>query len=200
MPRTATPTVTDFSVETMRKYALSNKTFVAAINKRRKELAAQIEEIDGILNGEVEIPAVKKGKSKGKGKRIVSATKTKKKAAAPKKVKGASRRGRKPKGKMSLKSAILEIIRNNSGSVEVSEIVNHLKKAGFDTSAKSMGVMIQHALRALAEEGMIDRSERGVVKLTAAGSAAAVLTEAADQTTEEGADGSTDEAEESAPF
>jgi len=199
MPRMATPTVTDFSVETMRKYALSNKTFVAAINKRRKELAAQIEEIDGILNGEVEIPAVKKGKSKGKGKRIAASTKPKKKAAAPKKPKASGgRRGRKPKGKMSLKATLLNIIRNNSGSVEVAEIINHLKKSGFDTSAKSMGVMIQHALRSLAEEGMIDRSERGIVKLTAAGSVAEIVTEVSDETTEEVSESADSDTE--APF
>ena len=107
MPRTATPTVTDLSVDTLRKYALSNKSFVAAINKRRKALTAQIEEIDGILSGEGIAPAPKK-------------------------------RGRPAKGKTSLKAAVLEIIRSNGGRVDVADIMGHLKKMGFDTSAKTI--------------------------------------------------------------
>ena len=178
MPRTATPTVTDLSVDTLRKYALSNKSFVAAINKRRKALAAQIEEIDGILSGEGVAPAPKKRGRPAKGKKVASSAKGKKKSAATKKKRvAAARRGRPAKGKTSLKSAVLEIIRSNSGRIEVADIMAHLKKMGFDTSAKSIGVMIQHALRALANGGLIDRSERGVVTITAAGSAAAVVTE-----------------------
>jgi hypothetical protein len=180
MPRTATPTVTDLSVDTLRKYALSNKSFVAAINKRRKALTAQIEEIDGILSGEGVAPAPKKRGRPAKSKKITSSTKAKgkKKSAAPKKKRvAAARRGRPAKGKTSLKAAVLEIIRSNGGRVDVADIMGHLKKMGFDTSAKSIGVMIQHALRSLANTGMIDRSERGVVTITAAGSAAAAVTE-----------------------
>lgn len=194
MPRTATPTVTDLSVDTLRKYALSNKSFVAAINKRRKALTAQIEEIDGILSGEGIAPAPKKRGRPAKGKKIASSAKGKKKSAAPKKKRvAAARRGRPAKGKTSLKAAVLEIIRNNGGRVDVADIMGNLKKMGFDTSAKSIGVMIQHALRSLANTGMIDRSERGVVTITAAGSAVEAVTETV---ASESTDADTSDAEE----
>jgi Mn-dependent DtxR family transcriptional regulator len=76
------------------------------------------------------------------------------------------------------------VIRNNSGRVEVSEIISHLKSAGYDVSAKTINVMIQHALSALAKDGMIDRSERGIATVTAKGSTATVVTEATDNADE----------------
>ena len=93
-------------------------------------------------------------------------------------------RGRPSKGKHSLRDAVLTVIRDNGGRVDVSEIINHLKSAGYDVSAKTINVMIQHALSALAKDGMIDRSERGVAKITAKGSTATVVIEAADNAAE----------------
>ena len=92
---------------------------------------------------------------------------------------GTGRRGRPTKGKTSLKDAVLSIIRANGGKIETNEIINHLKKMGFDISAKSIGVMIQHSLRALAEEGLISRAERGFASITVKGSNAVAVIEPA---------------------
>jgi len=197
MARNVTPTVTDFSVETIRKFALSNKSFIAAINKRRKELTNQLSEIDTMLGNEEETPRGKPGRKPGRKRGRPAAVKrgrpAKKKAGKvgrpPMKKKRASTpaasatgrgRGRPSKGKHPLRDAVLTVIRNNGGRVDVSEIINYLKSAGYDVSAKTINVMIQHALSALARDGMIDRSERGVAKVTAKGSTATVVVEAAD--------------------
>jgi hypothetical protein len=192
--------VTDFSVETIRNFALSNKSFIAAVNRRRKELTSQLNEIDTMLGNnenEKEAPRGKPGRKPGRpAKKKAGAGRVgrpakkkagtgkvgrppmrKKRASAPA-ASGASRgRGRPSKGRYSLRDAVLTVIRNNGGRVDVSEIINHLKKAGYDVSAKTINVMIQHALSALAKSEMIDRSERGVAKITAKGSTATVFVE-----------------------
>ncbi len=201
MAKTATPIVTDFSVETIRKFALSNKSFVKAAANRRELLQAQINQIDYILGKEEKKPtATKLGRPAKKAKvarkangrfainkkakvaRRVKKAKTarsviKKRAGRPavKASAGTGRRGRPTKGKTSLKDAVLSIIRANGGKIETNEIINHLKQMGFDVSAKSIGVMIQHSLRALAEEGLISRAERGFASITVRGSVAAAV-------------------------
>ena len=195
MARTATPIMTDFSVETIRKFALTNKSFVKAAANRRELLQAQINEIDSMLGKEEKKPtATKLGRpakkvkvaKKAKIARRVKKAKIarpviKKRAGRPavKASAGTGRRGRPTKGKTSLKDAVLSIIRANGGKIETNEIINHLKKMGFDISAKSIGVMIQHSLRALAEEGLISRAERGFASITVKGSNAVAVIEPA---------------------
>ena len=193
MARTATPIMTDFSVETIRKFALTNKSFVKAAANRRELLQAQINEIDSMLGKEEKKPTAtklgrpakkvkvaKKAKVARRVKKAKIARSVIKKRAGRSAVKasaGTGRRGRPTKGKTSLKDAVLSIIRANGGKIETNEIINHLKKMGFDVSAKSIGVMIQHSLRALAEEGLISRAERGFASITVKGSNAVAVIE-----------------------
>ena len=199
MARTATPIMTDFSVETIRKFALTNKSFVKAAANRRELLQAQINEIDSMLGKEEKKPTTTKLGRPAKKVKVAKKAKVAKKVKVARRVKkakiarsvikkragrpaikasaGTGRRGRPTKGKTSLKDAVLSIIRANGGKIETNEIINHLKKMGFDVSAKSIGVMIQHSLRALAEEGLISRAERGFASITVKGSNAVAVIE-----------------------
>ena len=176
MARVAKPVITDFSVETIRKFALSNTAFVKAARIRRAELQSQINEIDSLLGEagvkETATPAKRKVRQHKAVKRGRPAKAKKAGSALVKPASGTGRRGRPPKGKTSLKDGVFTIIRNNGGRIEVNEIINRLKKLEFDVSAKTIGVMIQHALRALAVEGVISRSKRGIASITAKGARA----------------------------
>jgi hypothetical protein len=72
-----------------------------------------------------------------------------------------SKRGRKPKGEMSLANHILLLVQGSSGGLDRSEIVHLLLKGGYQSGSKKFADVVASTLSSLKTKSRITVNENG---------------------------------------